>query len=102
MSIEEGARAVHVVVRGQVQGVGYRAWLHHQAELHGLEGWVRNRLDGTVEAVLRGPPDLVQVMLKACHDGPQHGHVDAVEVEPAAEDGSGAKANGRFVVRDTA
>ena len=43
-------RAVRMVVHGRVQGVGYRAWVHHQAELHGLAGWVRNRHDGSVEA----------------------------------------------------
>ena len=45
-------RTVHVLVHGRVQGVGFRAWIHHHAELHGLKGWVRNRRDGAVEAVM--------------------------------------------------
>jgi acylphosphatase len=59
-------RILHVIIHGRVQGVSFRAWTQHQAELHGLKGWVRNRRDGTVEAVFSGPENLVQVMLKAC------------------------------------
>ena len=50
------ARAIlHVTICGQVQGVGYRAWVEYQARASGLEGWVRNRRDGSVEAVFAGP-----------------------------------------------
>ena len=63
------SRTVHVLIHGRVQGVGFRAWTQHQAELHGLKGWVRNRRDGSVEAVFSGPADLVEVMLKACRKG---------------------------------
>src|SRR3712207_7822148 len=63
-------RTLHVQIHGRVQGVSFRAWTQHLAELHGLRGWVRNRRDGSVEAVFSGPADLVQVMLKACHQGP--------------------------------
>lgn len=73
-------RVVRIVVRGQVQGVGFRAWTQHQGELHGLEGWVRNRRDGTVEAVLAGAPDAIELVLKACRQGPRGSTVEAVEV----------------------
>jgi acylphosphatase len=72
-------RTIHVLVHGRVQGVGFRAWVHHQAELHGLKGWVRNRRDGAVEAVFSGPDDLVEIMLKACRQGPRGSVVERVE-----------------------
>jgi acylphosphatase len=49
------SRTCHVLIHGRVQGVSFRAWTQHQAVLHGLKGWVRNRRDGTVEAVFSGP-----------------------------------------------
>ena len=79
MSQDQANKAVQVVIRGRVQGVGFRAWVQHQAELHGLGGWVRNRADGTVEAVFSGPADLVDVMLKACKSGPRGARVEQVE-----------------------
>jgi len=77
-------RTVHVLIQGRVQGVGFRAWTQHQAQLHGLKGWVRNRSDGAVEAVFSGPDDLVEVMLKACHQGPAGSVVERVEVSEGA------------------
>jgi acylphosphatase len=91
------SRTVAVTIRGRVQGVGFRAWVHHQAELHGLKGWVRNRPDGTVEAVLSGEADLVQAVLKACHSGPRGSRVEAVDLSDASEEPAGA-----FEVRPTA
>ena len=52
-----------VMITGRVQGVGYRAWVDHQARNHNLEGWVRNRRDGSVEALFAGPPVLVSEMV---------------------------------------
>lgn len=72
-------RIVHVLIHGRVQGVGFRAWTHHQAELHGLKGWVRNRRDGSVEAVFSGPGEMIEVMLKACHQGPAGSQVERIE-----------------------
>ena len=51
-----------VMISGRVQGVGYRAWVEHRARTHGLEGWVRNRRDGSVEALFAGPADVVSEM----------------------------------------
>jgi acylphosphatase len=73
------SRTEHVVIHGRVQGVGFRVWVQHQAQLHGLNGWVRNRRDGAVEAVISGPQDAVAVMLKACAQGPRGATVEHVE-----------------------
>jgi acylphosphatase len=59
-------RTVRALVHGRVQGVGFRAWVQHQAELRGLDGWVRNRRDGTVEAVFSGPGSAVEAMIAVC------------------------------------
>jgi acylphosphatase len=69
----------HVVIRGRVQRVGYRAWAEYTALEQGLEGWVRNRRDGAVEAVFAGPLDLVTEMLEACRKGPPGAQVDAID-----------------------
>jgi acylphosphatase len=69
----------HVVIRGRVQGVGYRAFTEYVALEHGLEGWVRNRGDGAVEAVFAGPPEAVAAMIEACRRGPPGARVDAVD-----------------------
>ena len=53
----------HVMIRGRVQGVGYRDWVEYAALDHGLEGWVRNRRDGSVEAVFAGPAEAVDAMV---------------------------------------
>jgi acylphosphatase len=74
-------RTVHVLIHGRVQGVGFRAWTHHQAELHGLKGWVRNRRDGAVEAVFSGPDNLVEVML---NQGPVGSVVERIELVDGA------------------
>jgi acylphosphatase len=76
----------HVAIRGRVQGVGYRAWVEHRARAHGLEGWVRNRADGSVEAVFAGPADVVAKMIALCRHGPSSSRVDAVTEEPTNSD----------------
>lgn len=73
-------RTVHVRIEGRVQGVGYRAWVVRAANGLGLTGWVRNRDDGSVEAVFQGPPDVVQDMLRRCEIGPPAADVSRVEV----------------------
>jgi acylphosphatase len=72
-----------VTIRGRVQGVGYRYWVEQQASARGLEGWVRNRRDGRVEALFAGPPDAVSGMIASCRRGPAAARVDAVEEEQA-------------------
>ena len=80
------AVVTHVSIRGRVQGVGYRAWTADEARRRGLEGWVRNRRDGSVEAVLVGAEDVIADMLAACHRGPSSARVDAVDANPANDD----------------
>jgi acylphosphatase len=69
----------HVVIRGRVQGVGFRAWTEYTALEHGLQGWVRNRRDGAVEVLFVGSPDAVAAMIAACHQGPRGSRVDGVD-----------------------
>ena len=73
----------HVVVRGKVQGVGYRAWLAGEAMASDLAGWVRNRKDGAVEAVLSGPEAVVAALIAKCRKGPVMARVTSVDNEPA-------------------
>jgi len=80
-------RIVRVTIGGDVQGVGYRAWMEMEARAAGVRGWVRNRLNGDVEALFAGPPDAVEALCGACWRGPAHARVDKVEVveaDPAA------------------
>jgi acylphosphatase len=76
----------HVTVRGRVQGVGYRAFVMDAAEAHGLAGWVRNRRDGTVEAVFAGPAEAITVVLAECRRGPPVARVDGLDDQPASAD----------------
>lgn len=80
----------HVVVHGIVQGVYFRSSTKRQADALGLDGWVRNRADGSVEAVFEGASDAVARMLAWCRVGPPHAQVEDVEVAweaPAGERG---------------
>lgn len=70
-------------VHGRVQGVFYRGWTVETAEKLGLDGWVRNRMDGTVEALVAGQGAAVEALIAACHTGPPAARVDLVEVEEA-------------------
>lgn len=73
-------RTVHVRIEGLVQGVYYRAWAREQAETLGLAGWVRNRRDGSVEALFAGEAAAVADMLKRCRSGPRDARVAVVEI----------------------
>ncbi|WP_426958826.1 acylphosphatase [Muricoccus radiodurans] len=66
-------------ITGRVQGVGYRDWLVREATAAGLEGWVRNRTDGTVEALLSGEESAVGSILLAARRGPAAARVDRIE-----------------------
>ncbi len=73
-----------VIIRGRVQGVGYRYWTRRTATARDLQGWVRNRGDGSVEALFAGPEEIVADMIAICRHGPASAQVDAVD-EKAAE-----------------
>jgi acylphosphatase len=82
--------ALRLRIAGRVQGVGYRDWLLREATRNGLSGWVRNRRDGTVEALLAGEADAVQAVVIACRRGPPLARVESIEevfAEPPAEPG---------------
>ena len=75
-----------VMVRGRVQGVGFRAWTEITALERGLEGWVRNRRDGAVEALFIGSKDDVAAMIEACRSGPPGARVDVLDHREARPD----------------
>lgn len=70
-----------------MQGVFFRDTTRREAEAHGVAGWVRNRPDGTVEAVFEGEPDAVEAMLAFCHRGPPSADVGRVEVSDEDPEG---------------
>ena len=74
----------HLTVRGRVQGVGFRASMGAEADRLGVVGWVRNRADGSVEALLQGPPDAVAAIVDWARNGPSGARVAAVEVTDAS------------------
>jgi acylphosphatase len=74
-----------VVIHGRVQGVGYRDWTRHAARGRAIEGWVRNRRDGSVEAVLSGSSDAVSGMIAACRTGPSSARVEWIDEQDAAQ-----------------
>jgi len=76
----------HVRIRGRVQAVGFRAFVEHVALRHGVEGWVRNRRDGSVEAVFAGSTDAVRAVTDACRRGPPGARVDTLEEATAGEE----------------
>ncbi len=73
--------ARRIRVFGRVQGVCYRDWTVARATALGLDGWVRNRLDGTVEILAKGEAAQVESLVTACHDGPAAAQIERVEVE---------------------
>lgn len=82
-------KSVQVRIEGRVQGVWFRAWTRGEAVRRGLSGWVRNRADGSVEALFAGPELVVDEMLKLCWDGPPAARVDKVTATPAAAPSEG-------------
>lgn len=77
----------HVIVRGRVQGVFFRDSARERARAHGVAGWIRNRSDGAVEAVLEGPPEAVERVLRFLETGPPHAEVSDVEVRDEEPEG---------------
>jgi acylphosphatase len=91
-----------VTIRGRVQGVGYRAWVEERALANDLEGWVRNRRDGSVEALFAGPAEVVTDMVARCRRGPSSSRVDAVTEEAGRPDALNLRRPGeRFSVLPT-
>lgn len=76
-----------VVVSGRVQGVFFRDATRERAAAGGVDGWIRNRSDGSVEAVLEGPRDAVERVLGFCRSGPPSARVDRVDVDEQEPEG---------------
>jgi acylphosphatase len=83
--MSEPVTSIRLRIQGRVQGVWYRGWAAGQARELGLSGWVRNRQDGSVEALISGPETRVRTMIERCYRGPPAARVDRVLEEPAAE-----------------
>lgn len=71
---------LRLVIHGRVQGVFFRDSMRRAAQNLSVFGWVRNRSDGTVEAVIHGEPASVDAIVRWAHDGPQYAHVERVEI----------------------
>jgi acylphosphatase len=78
-------KRVRVVVHGRVQGVGFRAACQAEAVAAGVRGWVRNKWDGSVEALFEGAPDAVDRLVRWCERGPRMADVERVEQHDAPE-----------------
>ena len=75
-------KSVRVRIRGRVQGVWFRAWTTQEAVKRGVAGWVRNRRDGSVEALFMGSPAAVDSLVEACRGGPELARVESIDVSP--------------------
>ena len=80
VSAKAGDKCVRLRIEGLVQGVGFRAFVEREAQARALDGWVRNRRDGGVEAVVSGSPSDVESLIAACRAGPRASKVAFVKV----------------------
>lgn len=83
MPDENDILALRVRIEGRVQGAWFRAWTCEEAQGLGLDGFVRNRKDGSVEALFKGPRAAVDAMVERCREGPPNAHVTTIETHPA-------------------
>jgi acylphosphatase len=75
--------AKRLIISGRVQGVGYREWMVERARVLGISGWVRNRVDGSVEALVAGDVAAVEELSRLCRRGPRMAEVTSIEEEMA-------------------
>jgi acylphosphatase len=83
--MSEATVSVRLRIQGRVQGVWYRGWVVAEAQELGLSGWVRNRRDGSVEALISGPEPAVRAMIERCRRGPSAARVDDLVEVPVSE-----------------
>lgn len=76
-------KTLHLVIQGRVQGVFYRDSMRREAQSLSVSGWVRNRSDGTVEAVVQGEPGAVDALVRWAQRGPERAQVERVDIDPA-------------------
>jgi acylphosphatase len=91
----------HAVFRGRVQGVGFRAHVEDEAARTGVEGWIRNRADGTVEAVFAGDTKAVEDVVAACRKGSYAARVDGVDLRDGRADELALRVDRKFAVLPT-
>jgi acylphosphatase len=91
----------HVMFHGRVQGVGFRAFVEDEASLRGLEGWVRNRRSGSVEAVLAGEAADVDAVIETCRKGPPSARVDRIDQREATASELALRGSIAFAVLQT-
>jgi acylphosphatase len=95
-------RFVRLTIHGRVQGVGFRAFVEYEAAQRGLEGWVRNRRDGSVETVIAGDESVLDDMIEVCRRGPAGARVERMDIEEAEVSDLARRAPGeRFSVLQT-
>jgi acylphosphatase len=94
MAIQHHHDIKRLMIRGVVQKIGFRAWTERKALKLGLYGWVRNRLDGSVEVVVAGPSPRVTELIEQCRSGPPLARVDSIAVEEASEKDLGQRRTG--------
>ena len=92
--MEEVLTTLHLVMHGRVQGVWYRDSMRREAEALGVRGWVRNRSDGTVEAMVQGEALAVEALVRWAHRGPPLAEVSRVERAPGSGDFTGFDVRG--------
>ena len=78
--LPDGWKTVRLMIQGRVQGVSYRWWTVGEATQRGLDGWVRNRRDGSVEVLVSGPTASVDSLIEACRQGPPAARVNELEI----------------------
>ncbi len=90
----EDHKLLHLLIHGRVQGVWYRDSMRREAEVLGVNGWVRNRRDGTVEAMVQGAPDAVDALARWAQRGPERAAVERVQVEAGSSEHTGFEIKG--------
>lgn len=93
--------ALHLTLSGRVQGVGYRQWFRRRAEALGVSGWVRNRSDDSVEAVIDGTVEAVEALVREAMNGPAGAKVDRIERRAATADEAAGITPGSLVILPT-
>lgn len=93
--------ATHLIISGTVQGIGYRESMRREAEHLGVDGWVRNRREGTVEALIDGDPDAVRQLIGWAHQGPRGARISGVKVTGADETVDSGETLSGFEIRPT-